>query len=145
MSQGNFCFLEECKPTVVANYLKRLLRELKDPLIPFNKYEEYYQILCNAASEKEHDELLKEIINDLDPLRYNTLKYLVNFFRKVVSYKELNRMTSYNVAVTVAPNIFRSKEDKASDILNHKVFYEAMIRMIDNYEYIFDEELDILD
>ena len=41
--------------------------------------------------------------------------------------------------------IFRSKEDKASDILNHKVFYEAMIRMIDNYEYIFDEELDILD
>ena len=125
--------------------MKRLLRELKDPLIPFSKYEEYYQILCSAASEEEHDELLKEMMNDLDPLRYNTLKYLVNFFRKVVSYKELNRMTSYNVAVTVAPNIFRSKEDKASDILNHKVFYEAMIRMIDNYEYIFDEELDILD
>ena len=43
-------------------------------------------------------------------------------------------MTSYNVAVTVSPNIFRSRNNRSEDILNHAVYYSAMITMIDRYD-----------
>ena len=48
-------------------------------------------------------------------------------------------MTSYNVAVTVSPNIFRSRNNRSEDIMNHAVYYGAMITMIDRYDDIFDE------
>ena len=33
MSQGNFAFLRSVPPHVAANYLKRLMREMREPLI----------------------------------------------------------------------------------------------------------------
>ena len=48
-------------------------------------------------------------------------------------------MTSYNIAVTVGPNIFRPKTDRYDDIITHGVYYDAMIKMIENHEAIFDE------
>ena len=82
-------------------------------------------------------------MNDLDPLRKNTLKFLLEFFRELVSYEADNLMTSYNVAVTVGPNIFRSRSNLSSDILNHAIYYETMIRMIENYEQLFEEKSSI--
>ena len=51
-------------------------------------------------------------------------------------------MTSYNIAVTVAPNIFRPKTERLDDIITHGVYYDAMIKMIENYEAIFGDQLD---
>ena len=48
-------------------------------------------------------------------------------------------MTSYNIAVTVAPNIFRPKTERLDDIITHGVYYDAMIKMIENYEAIFGD------
>ena len=41
-------------------------------------------------------------------------------------------MTSYNVAVTVGPNIFRSKKNMTTDIFNHAPYYDALIKLIDH-------------
>ena len=42
MSQENFPYLEKVtNPHIVANYLKRLLREMKTPLIPFEFYDDF--------------------------------------------------------------------------------------------------------
>ena len=49
MSQGNFSFLLHVEnPHVVTNYWKRVLREMKDPLIPFDLYGVFEQI-ANAT------------------------------------------------------------------------------------------------
>ena len=44
LSQGNFGILEQESlrndPNVVANYLKRVLRQMKEPLIPQAQYDE---------------------------------------------------------------------------------------------------------
>lgn len=50
-------------------------------------------------------------------------------------------MTSYNVAITVGPNIFRPRHHKKDDLLNVGVFYDAMLRMIEHYSTVFDEPL----
>jgi len=41
-ARGNYSYFEEVKsPHVLANYLKQVLREMKEPLIPFDQYEDY--------------------------------------------------------------------------------------------------------
>jgi len=47
-------------------------------------------------------------------------------------------MTSYNVAVTVGPNIFREEVEK-EDLSTHAVYYEVFIKMLDDYFFIFDD------
>ena len=49
-------------------------------------------------------------------------------------------MTTYNIAVTVGPNIFRPRQNNADDILRVGVYYDAMIRMMENYEVLFGNE-----
>ena len=45
MSQGNFPFLPTVRePHTVTNYWKRLLREMKEPLIPFDFYSAFERI-----------------------------------------------------------------------------------------------------
>ena len=82
---------------------------------------------------------IKQLIKELDALRRSTLKFCVKFFEEVVSHESDNKMTSYNIAVTVSPNIFRSRENASADIFSHAIIYEAFISMIENYEYFFEE------
>lgn len=73
-------------------------------------------------------------------LRRNTLQFLVEFFLEVVSLEADNKMTSYNIAVTVGPCLFRSKVARGEDIYKHAVYYDAMIKMMEFYEHIFKDE-----
>ena len=44
LSQGNYRFLSEepkLSPHTVTNYWKRLLRHMKEPLIPYDLYEQF--------------------------------------------------------------------------------------------------------
>ena len=51
-------------------------------------------------------------------------------------------MTSYNIAVTVGPNIFRPKADVQEDIVSVGVYYDAMIKMIENTEALFGGDIE---
>ena len=66
------------------------------------------------------------------------LKFLLEFLLEVVTYESENKMTTYNIAVTVGPNIFRPRQNNADDILRVGVFYDAMIRMMENFSALFD-------
>ena len=72
-------------------------------------------------------------------MRKSTLKFCVKFFEEVVEYEPDNKMTPYNIAVTVAPNIFRSQENASAEIFSHAIFYQTFISMIENYDYFFEE------
>ena len=50
-------------------------------------------------------------------------------------------MTSYNIAVTVGPNIFRPRLTRSQDVTNVGIFYDLIIRMIDDTDDIlFDKK-----
>ena len=90
-----------------------MLREMKNPLIPFRHYQAYGALNTEFPTEQEQFEQIKILVNDMDYLRRSTLKFCIEFFRELVSHEEQNLMTSYNVAVTVSPNIFRSRNNRA--------------------------------
>ena len=74
MSKGNYAYLADEEkvddPHVVANYLKRLLRESRQPLIP--------QVQLEALGKEGAD--IKAIIQQLPHLNKNILQLLLRFF-----------------------------------------------------------------
>ena len=47
-------------------------------------------------------------------------------------------MNSYNIAVTVGPNIFRPLVVRPADLFNAGTYYDVVIRLMGNYEIIFE-------
>ena len=45
------------------------------------------------------------------------------------------------MAVTVGPNIFRPKFLNPKDITNVGIYYELLIRMMENYDVLFDKDI----
>ena len=90
MSQANFPYLTTVKDgNLVANYWKRLLREMKEPLIPFNKYEAFSEL--GKIDEELRLQKIKEILSEIKEERliyYNTLKFCLEFFQELVTYQE---------------------------------------------------------
>ena len=114
-----------------------MLREMQEPLIPYRLYEEF-----GALGEIEADQprLLKirELVNQMPMLNQNTLKFTMAFFKELVSHEKVNKMTAYNCAVTVGPNIFRSADNIGADILGAGIYYDTMIKMIEYFDVIFE-------
>ena len=81
------------------------------------------------------------MINELDTLHFNTLQFHIEFFRDVVKHEKFNKMTSYNVAVTVGPNIFRPLVARPGDLSNHGIYYDVIIKMIDKCDILFNKEI----
>ena len=50
-------------------------------------------------------------------------------------------MNSYNLAVTIGPNIFRPKVIRPEDISSVGIYYELIIRMMENFEILFDRDI----
>ena len=83
---------------------------MRNPLIPFDHYEQYGEL----ASMSEMDKFLKikKLVDKLEPINRNTLMFCLDFFIELISYESNNKMTSYNIAVTVGPNIFRPRSNR---------------------------------
>ena len=110
MSQGNYSFLETVEVHVVANYMKRVLRHMYEPLIPQAQLDQFAE-LGTCASENEMIDRIREIVITMPDLYKNTLQFLMEFFNEVSSHQSENRMSPYNLAVCIGPNIFRSKQE----------------------------------
>ena len=58
--------------------------------------------------------------------------------REVVEHEPDNRMTSYNIAVTVGPNMFRPLTVRPADLFNAGTYYDIVIRMMESFEILFE-------
>uniref|UniRef100_A0A8C1TUH9 SH3-domain binding protein 1 n=1 Tax=Cyprinus carpio TaxID=7962 RepID=A0A8C1TUH9_CYPCA len=103
-------------PHAVAGALKCYLRELPEPLMTFELYNEWFK----AAAEKETDEKLKQLRTVLQKLpteNYNNLKYLVQFLSHLSEQQAVNKMTPSNIAIVLGPNLLRPRsEDSLLDM-----------------------------
>ena len=66
----------------------------------------------------------------------------MEFFHEFILFEKENRMTAYNLAVTMGPNIMRRVKEKDGDFINHGAMYEALITIIVSYEELFENIID---
>ncbi|KPP69286.1 SH3 domain-binding protein 1-like, partial [Scleropages formosus] len=91
-------------PHAVAGALKSYLRELPEPIMTFDLYNDWFK----AAGEKElSDRLkrLKEVLGKLPVENYNNLRYLIQFLARLSEQQAVNKMTPSNIAIVLGPNL----------------------------------------
>lgn len=102
-------------PHAVAGALKCYLRELPEPLMTFDLYNDWFE----AAGGKDLTEKLehfKVLLKKLPEENYNNLRYLVQFLSLLSEQQAVNKMTPSNVAIVLGPNLLwpRAEGESAS-------------------------------
>ncbi|KAM4838483.1 SH3 domain-binding protein 1 [Urocitellus parryii] len=91
-------------PHAVAGALKSYLRELPEPLMTFDLYDDWMR----AASLKEPAarlEALREACRRLPQENLSNLRYLMKFLARLAEEQEVNKMTPSNIAIVLGPNL----------------------------------------
>ncbi|XP_008312696.1 rho GTPase-activating protein 44-like isoform X5 [Cynoglossus semilaevis] len=91
-------------PHAIAGALKSYLRELPEPLMTFELYNDWIQ----ASNIQDQDKRLQALLNaceKLPPANNNNFKYLIKFLSKLTEHQDLNKMTPGNIAIVLGPNL----------------------------------------
>ncbi|XP_067859109.1 rho GTPase-activating protein 17a isoform X5 [Heptranchias perlo] len=97
-------------PHAVAGALKSYLRELPEPLMTFQLYDEWFQ----AASVPESDKKLQALwvtCSKMPKLNSSNFRYLIKFLSKLAQYSDINKMTPSNIAIVLGPNLLWAKNE----------------------------------
>lgn len=104
-------------PHAVAGALKSYLRELPEPLMTSELYNEWFE----AAGEKELDDKLERfraVLKKLPPENYNNLRYLIQFLACLSEHHAVNRMTPSNIAIVLGPNLLWPRIEGETSLLD---------------------------
>ncbi|XP_040924354.1 rho GTPase-activating protein 44-like isoform X5 [Betta splendens] len=91
-------------PHAIAGALKSYLRELPEPLMTFELYNDWIQ----ASNVQDQDKRLQALLRaceKLPPANNNNFKYLIKFLSKLTEYQDVNKMTPGNIAIVLGPNL----------------------------------------
>ncbi|MED6244382.1 hypothetical protein ATANTOWER_007752 [Ataeniobius toweri] len=97
-------------PHAVAGSLKSYLRELPEPLMTYQLYDEWIQ----ASSVSDPDKRLQAlwvVCDQLPKNNKNNLRYLVKFLSKLAQDSEANKMTPSNISIVLGPNLLWAKTE----------------------------------
>ncbi|XP_064178910.1 rho GTPase-activating protein 17a isoform X2 [Anguilla rostrata] len=97
-------------PHAVAGALKSYLRELPEPLMTFQLYDEW----THASNVSDQDKRLQALWVTCDQLPKNNkanFRYLVKFLAKLAQDSEVNKMTPSNIAIVLGPNLLWAKTE----------------------------------
>uniref|UniRef100_A0A672TQG2 SH3 domain binding protein 1 n=1 Tax=Strigops habroptila TaxID=2489341 RepID=A0A672TQG2_STRHB len=96
-------------PHAVAGALKSYLRELPQPLMTFELYNEWLQV-ASLKDDESRIQSLRDTCSRLPHDSYNNLRYLIKFLAKLAEHQEVNKMTPSNIAIVLGPNLLWSQQ-----------------------------------
>uniref|UniRef100_A0A8C1MZS4 Rho GTPase-activating protein 44 n=1 Tax=Cyprinus carpio TaxID=7962 RepID=A0A8C1MZS4_CYPCA len=91
-------------PHAIAGALKSYLRELPEPLMTFELYDEWIQ----ASNVQDMDKRLQALLCTCEKLpadNLNNFRYLIKFLAKLTEHQDANKMTPGNIAIVLGPNL----------------------------------------
>ncbi|GAM17457.1 hypothetical protein SAMD00019534_006320, partial [Acytostelium subglobosum LB1] len=103
--------LNDCEDVhTVAGLLKLYLRELPEPLFPFDTYPSFIEIAKSDMPREEKIESLKLLISLLPPANRALTRQLFHFLDKVLQNAHINKMTAVNLSIVFAPNLLKTQD-----------------------------------
>jgi hypothetical protein len=115
----------------IAGLLKVFVREMSQPLLTHELYEEWLKIQVGRPEVAEQLVYVRSKIESLPASNRELLKYLMLFLFRVASHQQVNLMTPNNLAIVFAPNILRplvpSNEKSVGDLRQMLYCVEFMI------------------
>ncbi|KAJ3057316.1 hypothetical protein HK097_009269 [Rhizophlyctis rosea] len=96
----------------VADFMKKYLRGLPEPLFPFDLYPHLLKCLDVASESGSRIRALRLLILLLPPPHIVLLESLLQLFGTVASNSSYNQMNAHNLARIFSPNVLRPKSPK---------------------------------
>eukprot|EP01121_Diplochlamys_sp_Union-15-3_P014368 TRINITY_DN4576_c0_g1_i2.p1 TRINITY_DN4576_c0_g1~~TRINITY_DN4576_c0_g1_i2.p1 ORF type:complete len:507 (+),score=68.89 TRINITY_DN4576_c0_g1_i2:483-2003(+) len=105
---------------VVAELLKKILREMPEPLFTFELHQRFIDAISGETSVHEKINKLKDLFMQLPVLNRNTICYLFNLLVLICQRNEKNLMDPTNMSTIFGPTLMRSKEVDLINVLSDK-------------------------
>ncbi|XP_061561342.1 rho GTPase-activating protein 44 isoform X5 [Phycodurus eques] len=97
-------------PHAIAGALKSYLRELPEPLMKFELYNDWIQASNNPDQDKRL-QALRCACDKLPTANNNNFRYLIKFLSKLTEFQDVNKMTPGNIAIVLGPNLLWMHSD----------------------------------
>ncbi|KAK1877353.1 Rho GTPase-activating protein 44 [Dissostichus eleginoides] len=91
-------------PHAIAGALKSYLRELPEPLMTTELYDEWIQA-SNIPDLEKRLQALMAVCEKLPTDNLNNFRYLIKFLAKLTDFQDDNKMTPGNQAIVLGPNL----------------------------------------
>ena len=103
---------------VLTNVLKTFLRDLPEPLLTFERYDDFLRA-ADLSDESDRVQTLLSLIKKLPPAHHALLERIVFHLARVAQREEYNRMSASSLAIVFAPCVLRTNRPlQAQDSLN---------------------------
>ncbi|KAJ3318115.1 hypothetical protein HDU76_000932 [Blyttiomyces sp. JEL0837] len=131
IEKGNYDMTAITDPNVPSSLLKFWLRDLAEPLIPSERYEECIAIGHNEQTEGVGRQAA-EVVASLPDLNMRVLLYMIKFLKIVgdPANHPFTKMTHANIARGFAPNVLRCPSDDPGVIFENTKYEQAFLRVL---------------
>ncbi|KAJ3194677.1 hypothetical protein HK101_002207 [Irineochytrium annulatum] len=134
----------------VADFLKKYIRGLPEPLLTCDLYPHFLKCLEVPVEDGARVKAYRWLCMLLPPPHLVLLECLLDLFSVVVANAETNQMTSSNLARIFSPNLLRPKAEQKQALEEFQTCSFVVEFIIENYEqfYVSSREarpFDILD
>ena len=124
--------LKEHPVHVLTAVLKSFLRDLPQPLLTFERYDDFLRA-ADIADEKERISALMSLVHQLPQQHFDLLERLIFHLTRVARNESSNRMSPNSLAIVFAPCILRtSKVQQAQDSLSNVSKQTSVVESILN-------------
>lgn len=100
---------EKYQVHVLASVLKCFLREMPEPLLTFECYENFITA-ANLEVDSDRVATLYDILKKLPPPNYDLMERLMFHLARVALHEETNRMSAASLAIVFAPCVLRTNK-----------------------------------
>ncbi|XP_065109013.1 rho GTPase-activating protein 17b isoform X2 [Paramisgurnus dabryanus] len=131
-------------PHAVAGALKSYLRELPEPLMSYQLYDEWIQA-SNVSDPDKRLQALWVVCDQLPKANKTNFRYLMKFLARLSQDSDINKMTASNIAIVLGPNLLWAKTEGslAEMAATTSVHVVSIIELIlQHANWFFPEDVD---
>lgn len=133
MSEPDFAEIdyESYNVHVLTNVLKSFLREMPEPLLTFDRYDDFLRA-ADLEDTQDRVNTLMALIKKLSPCHHTLLERLIFHLALVAQREQYNRMSASSLAIVFAPCVLRTNrlipaQDSLNDIGRQTKCIETLI------------------
>lgn len=131
MNEPDEIVLDQINMHVLANVLKLFLREMPEPLLTFDRYDDFLRA-SELSETTERVSTLMSLIKKLPPAHHAMLERLIFHLALVAQREQFNRMSASSLAIVFAPCVLRTNrivpaQDSLNDIGRQTKCLETLI------------------
>ncbi|XP_069086901.1 rho GTPase-activating protein 9 isoform X2 [Pleurodeles waltl] len=114
---------------VITGAVKLFFRELPDPVIPYNLFDEFVAAIKLPEYSDKVDGI-RQHVRSLPRPNYDTLKFILEHLKRILDHSETNRMTTQNIGIVFGPTLMRPEKEFFSNIAVNMVYQNQVVELL---------------